>query len=85
MSMRYFKQRAETDLGDGFVWLGFNGEMPVRQVERYGDSWFSSREDYQPELGPGLVDQPLSVLELGAEHEIDPDEFQRAREASGEG
>jgi hypothetical protein len=80
--MKYFKQPAETDLGDGFVWLEFDGEMPIRQVERYGDAWFSSREDYHPELGPGLVDQPLSVLELGAEHEIDREEFQRAWEAS---
>jgi hypothetical protein len=79
---RYFKRDAESDLGDGEVWFEFDGEQPVRQVERYGDRWFSSRSDHHPEIGPGLVDQPLSVLELGSEDEIGAEEFEWAWEAS---
>jgi hypothetical protein len=85
MTMRYFKEPAETDLGQGYVWLEFDGEIPTRQVERYGDRWFSSRDEYHSELGPGLVDQPLSVLELGSELEIDASEFERAWVESGGG
>jgi hypothetical protein len=58
--------------------MEFEGELPSRQVERYGDRWFSSRSEYHPELGPGLVDQPLSVLELSPEHEIGAEEFESA-------
>lgn len=57
-------------------------DMPIRQVERYGDRWFSSREEYHIGLGPGLVDQPLSALDLAPEHEIAADEFEEAWEAS---
>jgi len=64
------------------IYHEFDGEMPRRQVERYGDRWFSSSEDYHDELGLGLVDQPLSQLELGPDHEIRSDEFERAWQES---
>lgn len=81
---RHFKRDAESELGQGVVWFEFDGEQPLRQVERYGDRWFSSRHEYHPEIGPGLVDQPLSVLDLGAEQEITAEEFEAAWREAGE-
>jgi hypothetical protein len=80
---RYFKRDADSELGSGEVWMEFDGDRPSRQVERYGDRWFSSRSEYHDELGPGLVDQPLAELDLRAEHEVSPDEFERAWRKSG--
>lgn len=74
--------RWESTLGAGVVYHEFDGEMPSRQVERYGDRWFSSRDEYHDGLGPGLVDQPLSELDLGPEHEITAADFEKAWEAS---
>jgi hypothetical protein len=78
MTKRYFKRNAQSELGIGEVWFEFDGELPARQVERYEDRWFSSRTEYHDEIGPGLVDQPLSTLELSTEHEIDAEEFEQA-------
>ncbi len=75
---RYFKRAAESGLGPGVVYLEFDGEWATRQVEVYGDRWFCSLQGYHPELGPGLVDQPLSVLELRPQHEISEAEFEEA-------
>jgi hypothetical protein len=83
---RYFRreiQPQDSELGAGVMWLEFDGEQPTRQVERYGDRWFSSRKEYHPELGGGLADQSLSELDLGLEHEIGAREFEEAWEASG--
>ena len=83
---RYFKREIrpeDSELGAGVVWLEFDGEQPTRQVERYADRWFSSRKEYRPEIGGGLVDQPLSELSLRPEHEITADEFEEAWEESG--
>jgi len=63
-------------------WFEFDGEVDLSQIERYGERWFTSRKSYHPELGPGLVDLPLSDIDLGSEHEIDAEEFEQAwREA----
>jgi hypothetical protein len=72
---RCFRRVARAALGDGTVWLEFEGEMPTRQVERYGLRWFSSRQTYHPELGPGLVDQPLAELGLTPDLEVSAAEF----------
>ena len=80
---RYFKISWESEIGPGVVFHESDGEEPTRQVERYGDRWFSSREEHHPELGPGLVDQPLSELDLGSEHEISAEEFEEAWRESG--
>lgn len=80
---RYFKIHWESTLGLGVIYHEFDDDMPTRQVERYGDRWFSSRKEHHVELGPGLVDQPLSELDFGPEHEIAVDEFEEAWEASG--
>ena len=56
----------------------FEGDVSRRQIERYGDRWFTSRNDYHSELGPGSLTLPLSELELKTEHEITADDFERA-------
>ena len=80
---RYFRRdvRAEESApGAGTFWIEFGGDQPVRQVERYGGRWFSSRHDHHPGLGPGLVDQPLSEFELDPQDEISAEEFESAWE-----
>ena len=82
---RYFRFDWEPkDLGAGSIWNEFDGEIPVRQVERYGSRWFSSREDYHPELGPGLAEGPLSEMDYDPQHEISAEEFEAVWRASGE-
>lgn len=83
---RYFKRAVpaeDSELGAGMFWIEFDGEQPSRQVERYGDRWFSSRDEYEPGLGGGLADQPLSEVDLGPEHEITAEEFATAWEEAG--
>jgi hypothetical protein len=79
---RYYRRQSESDLGEGVAYLEFDGELAQRQVEIYGDRWFDSRTEYHPEIGPGLVDQPLSEIGLADEDEIPAEEFERVwREA----
>lgn len=75
---RYFERAAESELGDGIVYFEFEGERPTRQVEQYGNGWFSSRSEYHAEIGPGLIDQPLSALDLRMESEISAEQFEAA-------
>lgn len=83
VAKRYFKAHWESPVGYGTIYHEFDGEEPTRQVERYGDRWFSSRDDYHDGLGPGLADQPLSESDLSALEEIGADEFEQVWEASG--
>src|SRR6266849_6422257 len=80
---RYFK-RIVTDspFGSGVAYLEFEGEIPMRQVERYGERWYDSRTDYHPGLGPGLTDQPPEVLGLTKDDEIVKAEFEEAWDAA---
>lgn len=73
---RYFKHHAESELGTGIAYFEFEDEWAVRQVEIYGERWFCSTEDYHTEIGPGLCDQPLSVVGLRQEDEISRQEFE---------
>ena len=82
---RYFKRDGETQLGNGTFYLEFEDEIPLRQVEVYGDRYFSSRDDYHEELGPGLGDRYLSELGMTADHEISAEEFERVWIESGKG
>lgn len=75
---RYFKHTAESDLGSGIAYLEFDGELPTRQVEKYGDRWFCSIKRYYPEIGPGLTDRSLSELDLEPQDEISQAEFEVA-------
>ncbi|OYN87510.1 hypothetical protein CGZ92_07290 [Parenemella sanctibonifatiensis] len=81
---RYFRYDWEpSGLGAGSIWNEFDGERPVRQVECYGGRWFSSRQAYHPELGPGLAEGPLSKMDYGPENEVTAEEFERAWLAAG--
>ncbi|MBK9165628.1 MAG: hypothetical protein IPM21_17300 [Acidobacteria bacterium] len=73
---RYFKHTAESQYGTGVVYFEFEGEWATRQIEIYGDRWFTSRHDYHIELGPGLADQPLSEIGLTNSDEISQTEFE---------
>jgi hypothetical protein len=73
---KYFKREAESGLGKGTVYLEFDCDWATRQVEVYGDRWFDSTREYHPELGPALVDPPLSVLDLKPEQGITAQEFE---------
>jgi hypothetical protein len=75
---RYFKYELDdTGLGANVIYMEFEDEWPTRQVEIYGGRWFSSLEDYHPDLGPGLSDQPLSRMGLESEKEVCKDEFEK--------
>jgi hypothetical protein len=84
---RYFKQSTQPhgQLSRGVAWFEFDGNVPLRQVERYGDRWYDSRTDYHADLGPGLTDQSPDVLGLSVKDEINADEFERAWSAATEG
>jgi len=73
---KYFRRAAESDLGVGLSFFEFDGERAVRQVEIYGEQWFDSRTAHHPEIGPGLVDQPLFDLGMLEEEEISAEEFE---------
>jgi len=69
---------------DGWFYIEFDGEVPVRQVEVYGGKYFSSREAYHEGLGGGLCDQHLSELDFGSEDEISAEEFEKVWIESGQ-
>ncbi len=75
---RYFKHWAESSLGSGIGYIEFDGELPTRQVEKYGDRWFSSIKRFHPELGPGLIESTLSDSGLEPQDEIAQAEFEEA-------
>jgi hypothetical protein len=76
---RYFKHDADDiGLGPGVAYFEFDGELPTRQVEHYGDRWLSSIERYHPGLGPGLIDRALSEIDFEPQHEISQEEFEEA-------
>jgi hypothetical protein len=79
LSKRYFKSHTDVGLGPGYAYIEFgDDEYASRQVEVYGDRWFSSfKNDYHDELGPALCDKPLSSMELAPEDEIDQGEFEK--------
>ena len=86
---RYFKRvDADSPLGRGLFYVEYEGEVATRQVERYGDRWYSSRREYNPELGLGLTDRTLSENlasgVLGPECEISREEFEDAWKASSD-
>ncbi|GAA0610878.1 hypothetical protein GCM10009547_11150 [Sporichthya brevicatena] len=72
---RYFRRAAESSVGEGLVFFEFDGDWAIRQVEIYGDRWFDSRRAEHTILGPGLIDQPLSELDLCDEDVISADDF----------
>jgi hypothetical protein len=75
---RYFKHEAESGLGPGIAYLEFDGEIPTRQAEKYGDRWFCSIKRFHPEIGPGLTDRSFSQFEIEPQDEISQEEFEEA-------
>jgi len=75
-SARYFKHRAESDLGDGEIFLEVVGDEVVRQVEIYGskliwcDGFGQSDERFM------LADQPFSSLGLTSADEVSVSDFE---------
>ena len=70
---RYFKHEAESELGVGMAYLEITNDWPSRQVEVYGPTWRWA-DGVHPEY---LADKPLEALELGEEHEISSEDFDR--------
>lgn len=70
---KYFKREAESDLGAGVAYLEVTDGWPSRQVEVYGDTWRWADEANKE----WLADQPFEVLDLGDEHAIATEEFER--------
>ncbi len=69
---QYFKHRAESDLGEGIVYIEMTNGWPSRQVEVYGDEWRGADE----KRNEWLADQPLDELGLEPKHEIGASEFE---------
>jgi len=83
MTKRYFKSATETPIGNGEVYVEFDGEWATRQVDVIGQRWFCSHgHTYHEEIGLSLTDQALSTLEPDPEDEISAAEFEEVwREA----
>ena len=77
---KYFKKETEFQCDKGFIYLEFEEEIPMRQVDVYGNKYFCSLDEYHTELGPGLCDQPLSQLGLSLPEESSAEEFEEAWE-----
>lgn len=76
MTRKYFKHCAESILGEGLIFLEATGDEITRQVEIYGDSIIWCDNEGQSDDRFMLADQPLSIIGLGAEHEIPAPDFE---------
>jgi hypothetical protein len=78
---RYFRGPNESvRYGEGILYVEFRGGRAARQVDIFGDHWFTSLDDYHDGVGPGLTDQPLSKLSVLPEWEISQEEFEQVWE-----
>ena len=69
----FYKHYAESDLGEGIVYLEISQGWTVRQVELYGSN-YRYGDDKHPEH---LADQPFYELGLGQQDEITKEEFEK--------
>ena len=77
MNMEYWEGPSESMIGEGTIWTEFSEDgTAVRQVEKYGSSWFSSREEYYENKGPGLYDGNIKDLDLSESKQISREEFE---------
>ena len=73
--MEYWIGPSESHLGEGTVWTEFAEDgHAVRQVEKYGEIWHSSREDSDEE--GWLYDGNISELDLSDSKKITKEEFE---------
>jgi len=71
---RYFKHWAECDDFEGTAYLEFEGDWATRQVVVCGCPAWHLGDEHHLE---NLPDLPFAELELGAEHAISAEEFER--------
>ncbi len=70
-------------LGVGTAFYELDGNIVTRQVEQFGDRWFSSRRDYHPEIGIGLTDIPYESSASWPETIISKEVFESVWEKAG--
>ncbi|UNP29290.1 hypothetical protein [Lysobacter gummosus] len=75
MNIKYYKHWADSDLGEGTAYMEVADDLVVRQVEIYGPTIVWSDRVGQSDDRFVIADQPVSSLDLGPEHEIEPSEF----------
>lgn len=75
---KYYKHWAESDLGQGNVYMEAIGDEIVRQVEIYGGRIVWSDKNGQSDENFMLADQPLSWLDLDSDDGITASEFEAA-------
>lgn len=75
---KYYKHWAESDLGQGNVYMEAIGDEIVRQVEIYGGRIVWSDKTGQSDENFMLADQPLSWLDLDSDDGITASEFEAA-------
>ncbi len=71
--MRYFEVHFDSVVGAGVAYQEFDGDAPVRQVERFGEQWYASR--LEPGGSERAERRSLAELGLAAEDEIAEGEF----------
>jgi hypothetical protein len=75
--MEYWVGPSETLIGEGTIWTEFAEDgSAVRQVEKYVQSWYSSREEYYENKGPGLYDGNIKDLDLSESKKITKEQFE---------
>jgi hypothetical protein len=74
---KYFKFPAESNLGIGIQYIEFDdNDLPIRQIECYGDRLFNSNQKYHDELGVmGLCEQKLTEFGIKIGTPIEANEF----------
>lgn len=75
---QYFKHWAESDLGQGNVYIEAVGEVIVRQVEVYRSVTTWADKTGQRDDRFVLADQPLSWFDLDSDDSITASEFEAA-------
>lgn len=74
---KYFKFPAESNVGIGIQYIEFDdNDLPIRQIECYGDRLFNSNQKYHDELGVmGLCEQKLTEFGVKIGTPIEAQEF----------
>lgn len=75
---KHFRHWAESDLGQGNVYIEAIGDEIVRQVEIYGGTLVWADKSGQSDERFMLADQPLSWLDLDTDDGITATEFEAA-------